>query len=522
MSAKSPLEQASEKIEKKLAERLVKEALAAEKFVDPDEMFANWLPIKMGYSGTRRTFDFTLEDLNKIRDMARILCASDEVCINVIKHYQNNVVGDGITCSILPKEMTDDPKKIADALKDKKILKMQRNWDAFCQVNKLDDRLRDWVKRAHRDGEVLVRLFNSRTKYAGLKVPEIRFIDPGFIKTASDAPLGVFLDPEDAESITGYNFDTTGAMPVDMSKSKPSKFVELKPDTIIHDKRNVDSETPRGLSSFWAVFTNIRRCSKNMENVSVLTSILSAIALVRKHSQATQSKIDKFLSQNSDGKNRTNQVSGKTQYARHMEAGTVIDAPMGTEYDFPAHTVQSKNYIEVIDKELAMIALSFVLPVEWLKASTPDTEIGHTSPVVKNFYTEQAILFEHITRLFWMVQTMMGVPEEWMLDYECKFYGPVIAVGNALDQARTNEIELRSGALSPQTWCAMQGRNYWQERANMIKHRQTAQPGEVMPGDAGNTNVTNDQKSAGQGGDGVSKSGNNSQRGGAGTPSKGE
>ena len=110
---------------------------------------------------------------------------------------------------------------------------------------------------------------------------------------------------------------------------------------------------------------------------------------------------------------------------------------------------------------------------------------------------------------------MMGVDPALRLKYCAEFFGPELAIGSALDQARVNEIEERSGALSPQTWCSQVGRNWAVERAGMIQHRETVQPNEVMPGDLGNTNVTPDQKSAGQGGDGETKSSNGTSRGGA-------
>jgi hypothetical protein len=503
----SQVDQSIVEAEKRISEWLLKEATAAEKFVDPDEQFANWLPIT---TSDKKFFDFAETEQQKIRDLARILSVSDEVCINIIRHYQNHVVGEGISTTILPKDMGNDPTKLAELTEDSKIKKMMENWEAFYKVNNMTVRLRDWECRVHRDGEVFVRLFDARKEYGSVKnVPVIRFIDPFYIKDkGEDAKLGVYVDEDDAEEVKGYNFEVDG---------KPKK---LKPEEIIHDKRNTGIDALRGLSSFWPVFTNIRRISKNVTNVSVLTSILSAIALVRRHTQTTQAKIDAFLSKQSDGRTRTNSVSGKNQYAKHMDAGTVIDAPVGTEYDFPAHTVQSKQYIEVIDKELAMVAMAFVLPVEWLKSAEPATELSHGSPVIKNFQAEQAILFTHIEELFWRVQELMGVNPNVRQKYTVRFFGPTLAVASALDQARVNEIRQRCGVLSPQTWAASERLNWMQERANTIKHRQTAQPGEVMPGDSGNTNVTGDQPSAGQGGDGQTKKDGGTRGSGATKPTK--
>lgn len=503
MSHEDEMKLSKQAIDKALAKH-IKEAIASEKFIDPDEQFAGWLPLTMG---DKKVFDFAEIELKAIRDLARVLSVSDEVCVNVIKHYQNHIIGDGITINIMPIDLGSDPAKIADALDDSKIKKMKDNWTAFCKANNFDNRLRDWVKRVHRDGEAFLRIFKNGAEYAGIKVPAVRFIDPFFIKDAQGAPMGIIID-KDAETVKAYHYKTD-----DQDKT-------IKAEEIIHDKRNVDIDTLRGFSSFWSIFTNVRRLSKNMVNVSVLTSILSAIALVRKHTGATQSKIDAFLAKNSDGRSRTNSVSGKNQYAQQFNAGSVLDAPTNVEYDFPAHTVQSENYIKVIDKELAMVALAFVLPVEWLKSEEPKTELSHGSPVIKNFQAEQQILFAHVEDLFWRVQDLMGVDSKVRLKYKVEFFGPTLAVGSALDQARVNEIEERSGALSPQTWCAMKGRSWALERANTIKHRLTAQPGEVMPGDSGNTNIDGTQAAAGQGGDGQTKKNGGTKGAGVPQPSK--
>ena len=65
---------------------------------------------------------------------------------------------------------------------------------------------------------------------------------------------------------------------------------------------------------------------------------------------------------------------------------------------------------------------------------------------------------------------------------------------------------MQLGATSPQEVAAKIGNRYVISRSNVLKHRQTLQPGEVAPGDLGNTNPAQN--------DGTSKAGGGTKQGG--------
>lgn len=481
--------------------RRFKESVSAEKWTDADDNFDRWLMLTLGQ---RKFYEFTEEELLRIREVSRIMVSSDEIAKNIINLIKNLVVGSGITCVVTPKDLGTDPTAIADTLnEDQNRKKLMENWDAFYKGNKLYKRHLNWIERKHRDGECIIRLYKNGIKYAGKEVPTLRFIDPNFITesgkfTPYQSRLGVRFEEGDEESVVSLHYRNDSSM-------QNGDEEDIPIEELIFDKANVDFETLRGVSSFFTILTNLRRISKNLVNVSVLTSVLSCIALVRKHATSSQAKIVSFLRNNSDGKNRTDTVSGADKPAKALGAGTVIDAPMGVEYDFPAHNVATKNFIEVIDKEIAHVGAPFNFPVEWLLCKESEFPINESSPVSKRWKREQTEFFMENEVLFWKVQELMGMSPELQTKYEVKFYGPDITSDTALNETRIMEIEQRSGTLSPQTWAAKRGRNWAIERAQAILHRRTAQPNEVMPGDAGNTNVTGDQPSSGQGGDGVTK-----------------
>ncbi len=471
---------------------------ASERFSNPDESFEDFLALTIN---NRHHWSFYQFQLDQLRNFSRLVADTDEIAKNVLLHYQNHIVGECVTVTIVPKHIKD-PLKLADEISgDKNIVTMNENWEAFYEGNNLTDKLLNWVMRAHRDGEAIVRKFAKSKTFAGKEIPEIRFVEPYFVRGEDRDTflhLGVRTrkgDKETVEEITVYQ---------DIETKSPDETIPA--DEIIFDKRNVDTDTERGISTFFPVLTNLRRIQKNLVNVSVLTSILSAIAFVRKHQVASAAKVINFVRNNSDGVQRTNKVTGKEDSPkRKTEPGTVLDAPAGIEYEFPAHNIRTDNYIQVIDKELASVACAFVLPVEWLKATETPDPLGDGHPTTRNFKREQGILFRYLTDLFWYVQEQMGVEPELRTQYQIQFFGPILSTADPEAQARMYEIEQRVGSLSPQSIAAMRGRNYATERANTILHRRTQQPGEVMPGDVGNTNVQGNNPSASSGGDGITK-----------------
>jgi len=457
-------------------------AYASENDGDSSDQFDGWLPLRLATN--IRYYDYTLQELKLIRNVVRITCDTNEVAKNILHHYRNFIVGRGVQIDIYPEDLGDSPEKLATTKDDVNIRKMKKNWKLFCIKNKLSSRLWEWIRRVHRDGEVFMRVFNTP------EVPTVRFIDPAYIISGDpDARFGIRFDETDSENALSivYRSPVTGAE------------TDISTTSIIMDKRNVDAIAPRGISSYWPILCNLRRLEKILVNSSVLATVQAAITMVRKHDSATGPKVQNFIRNTSDGINR-NDSNGKTIYARKVRPGTVLDAPRGITYDFPSHNVDASSFIKIAEHELSHIAASFVLPVEWLLTTDPKEPLTPGSPVIANFEVEQEMLFEKTEELFWMVQALMGVNvAKCKKEYTLYFNGKRLAVGKALDEARVDQLQLLCGATSPQEIAAKNGTNWTISRANMMKHRATKQPGEVMPGDAGNTSPSNNLDNGGDG-----------------------
>jgi hypothetical protein len=443
------------------------------------ENFDGWLPLTYGVTAF---YDFTLQELKNIRDVSRNLSLSNEIYKNCLYHYRNNIIGSGLSIDIYSEDLDEDPAKLATA-KDSTVATMKENWKLFCMRNNMHTRTVDWLNRYKRDGEAFVRLFRTGD------VPTIRFVDPVLITSdKTDSPYGIQFDKNDAETVKKYY----------VLNQATNTYKAVPPEDMIHTKDVVDIDAPRGFMQGYSIFTNLRRVEKLLVNISVLAQIQSAIALIRKHKGAKAAKVQSFLDKTSTG-SRTN-TAGSTVRTRQFDPGTIIDSPDGTEYDFPAHNIKVDGLVSVADKDLGMIAANFVLPVEWLLSKEAPEPLPPSSPVIANFRSEQAKFYEAYIELFWRVQEAMGVDRETNeIKYNVRVTGPRLAIAKAIDEARSDEIYMRLGSTSPQEVAAKNGNNWTVSRANMIRHRNTAQPGEQMPGDAGNTNTG--------GGDGTSKAG---------------
>ena len=472
------------------------EATTAARYLDPDEGFVNYIQATLG---TKSVYDFSDSELKRINEVIRRCVGASAIAENILQHCRSLIVGEGLSWSILPIDIGTDPTKIADVLdNDTQARTLHANWGAFCVTNSIDEVYNSWVNKVFRDGDMFLRIVPSMYEHGDIKaIPAVRFIDPTLL-SGSDKDKGLYngiqADPQDWENITGIVVEYTSGEPT------PIPIEEL-----IMDKRGTDKDVPRGLSLFYRVLLNLRRLDKNTVNVSVLTSILSAIAMVRTHKTASLSQISSFIRKNSDGRSRTNPGSGKDQPATNMQPGTVLDGTAGTEYTFPGHQVNTQNFIKVIELEAAIACAPFNLPWEWALSQSMPTSIDDSHPTVKRYRREQTAFFAKVKQLFWKVQLAMGVDSGVVSKYSVDFFGPSLGEGTYYDRARAFEIEQRSGALSPQTWAAKLRRNYYVERGQTIQHRNSKQPDEVMPGDAGNTNITNDQPTAGQGGNGTTE-----------------
>ncbi len=309
------------------------------------------------------------------------------------------------------------------------------------------------------------RFCDSLSTQTGLT--RVRFIEPDQVITpanlASDpsASFGIQTDADDVENVLGYYVD--------------GEFVEA--DSIQHRRANVDFNVKRGLPLYAPVRKNLRRAERLLRNMSVVAEIQSAIALIRKHRGASRSGVEQFVANDADASS-TNGVSGRTRHYSQYGPGTILDAPAGMEYDFPARGLDASTFVAVLQAELRAIAARLVMPEFMFTSDASNANFASTlvaeGPAMKMFERLQMSMVEYDTALMRRVidnAVAAGkLPSNVQEFVHLQAVPPSLHVRDQLQQAQIDQIAFNHGILSPQTWSQHLGLEYDQEQKNLSVH----------------------------------------------------
>jgi hypothetical protein len=436
-------------------------------FVDPREAFCDdagmpWLPVGAGSMvwNVVRPLLLTEQELNWIRAECRALAVTHEFAINGHENRISYIVGSGHSYRVTTtKHAQPAPDLVRQA---------QRILDAFIRENHWHRRQQETVLRCDRDGEAFLRFF-----LASDGTTRLRFIEPGQVATPSEllgdqaASFGIRTDPEDVETVLEYYVD---------GQAVPAADVQ-------HRKCNVDANVKRGLPLFFPVRKNLRRAEKLLRNMSIVAEIQSAIALIRKHRTGTRTATQQFVAQQADA-TVTNSMTGKSDSYHRYAPGTILDAPGGVEYDFPAAALDAGSYVKVLQAELRAIASRLVMPEFMLSSDASNGNYSSTmvaeGPAVRMFQRLQAQQVESDEAVMWRVlrnAVQAGLLADDALEVLCvKAIPPSLAVRDQLQETQAWQIAFQNGILSPQTWSQMCSLDYDQEQANIQAAKNAAPP----------------------------------------------
>ena len=428
-------------------------------YVDPREAFRGdnddfWSPIFLG-SGAKGN-GVTFPQLNDLRDACRRLALTNEYAINGHENRISYIVGSGHVYHATIRKGIEAPVELAR--------ETQHVLDDFQSENRWHARQQEIVRRLDRDGEVFIRLF---VDHKGMT--RVRFVEPEQVATpqgnsiGSRASHGILTDDRDVEEVIGYYID--GAL-IDATE-------------IQHRKANVDSNVKRGLPLFTPVRKNLRRAEKLLRNMSVVAEIQSAIALIRKHRSASRSGIEQFVAEKSSS--ATVDTNGRTRWLTEYGPGTILDAPAGLDYDFPATGIDAGSYVTILQAELRAIAARLVMPEFMFTSDASNANYASTmvaeGPAVKMFERQQAAMIEDdLAIMHRVIDNAIAVgrlPTQARSVVDVQVSPPSLEVRNPLQSAKVNQIAYEHGALSLQTWCQRLGLDYDQEQKNRRLHQET-------------------------------------------------
>jgi capsid protein len=430
-------------------------------FVDPREAYADgdgwWTPV--GTTNGAATADGSAvpvneQQLRELRAQCRRLAAANEFAINGHENRISYIVGSGHNYrATICKGMEATPEL---ALATQKVL------EEFLDENRWHERQQEIVRRVDRDGEAFLRFF---VDHAG--VTRVRFVEPDQVTTppanSTDpaASFGIQTDPHDVESIQGYYVDGVLVDAADVQ----------------HRRANVDFNVKRGLPLYTAVRKNLRRAEKLLRNMSVVSEIQSAIALIRKHRGVSRSGVEHFVATGTA--TATSQTTGRTRHFSQYGPGTILDAPAGLEYDFPTNRIDAGSFVAVLQAELRAIAARLVMPEFMFTSDASNANFASTmvaeGPAVRMFERLQANMIQADRAVMWRVvenAIQSGrLPIEVRTNIEIQITGPSLRVRDELREAQVHRLAHTHGILSHQTWSQHLGLDYDQEQKNFVTHQ---------------------------------------------------
>lgn len=427
-------------------------------FVDPREAYAGedgewWRPLSSGGSGpTGQLSSLDEAGLSQLRAQCRRLALANEFAINAIENRINYIVGAGHVYYATVRKGVDAPMDLA--------ARVQAVLDEFQQRNRWLGRQQEIVRRLDRDGEAFLRFFESSGKTC------VRFVEPDQVATPQcaaqqlQARFGVLCSLGDVEGVEGYYID--------------GQLVDAQ--QVQHRKANVDANVKRGMPLFAPVRKNLRRAEKLLRNMSVVAEVQSAIALIRRHRSAARAGVERFVDDASAETkvDRQGRVRRLTQYG----PGTILDAPAGLEYEFPATKVDAASYVAVLQAELRAISARLVMPEFMFTSDASNSNYASTmvaeGPAVRMFQRLQATLVQDDADVMWRVVENAAragrLPQDVRLAVDIQITPPSLTVRDRLKEAQVDKIAHKNGVLSLQTWSQRLGLDYDQEQKNLRLH----------------------------------------------------
>jgi hypothetical protein len=339
--------------------------------IDPYDAFRDertgllWRPVGQNGDGALQVGVQNEQQLTAVRDQSRLLALANEFAINAFENRVSYIVGSGHSYTVAAAPGAEPAEETIQDVQD--VL------DKFVKEAKWAQRQQETQHRLDRDGEVFLRFFVGPSG-----MPVIRFVEPGQVATPPEAQaipnhsFGIITAPEDVETVDGYYVSG-----------------ELVPaDQIQHRKANVDSNVKRGMPLLYPVEPNLRRADKILRNMSTAAEIQTAIAMIRKQ-PGTASGINTMLAADADHTYTERHGAYKTRHIRDYKAGTIMDVPQSTEYDFPAQGIDASRFVAVLQSELRATASRLVMPEFMLSSDASNANYSSTmvaeGPAVKNF-----------------------------------------------------------------------------------------------------------------------------------------
>jgi len=421
---------------------------------DPD----TWQALGVGPDGQREEGFCSETELTAARKQCRWLARENPFAINVIETRISFVVGVGHTYKAAAIK--------GQPVKEEELQALQDVVDEFVEMNDWHCRQAEIRRRRDRDGEVFLRLFID----AQTATVRVRFVEPGQVSQPKDYTdphfsFGVETDPKDVETVVAYWVD---------GESVPA-------DQIQHRKENVDATVKRGIPTLWGCRTHLDRALKLLRNMSVVTAVQAAIAMIRRHQGASNGQVQAFAAAGTV-QGRQNPATGQIPRFRKEMGPRIIDANANTEYEFPTIGANAANGVGVLQAELRAVGARVGMPEFMISGDASNANYSSTlvagSSADRTFQRLQASEMEAdaaiMRRVVQLKIEAKLLPDDILDRAYIAVTPPTITISNRLEEARANQIEHQEGVLSAKTWAGKSGYDWDAESANQAEEREAA------------------------------------------------
>jgi hypothetical protein len=474
-----------------------------------------WVPLSVP-SDRRHGADWPIwrmqQELDELRQQARIRVATNSYAKGLLKNLTNNVVGKGFAYSAQaiveegqePSDAQTGLEKQAQKVIDKFL--RANNWNAQTDPRNVlsvtASRERQTFVRVMRDGEAFVR-FHFQDNGTTLT----RYIEPEQVRDfgglwAEGWAYGIQhqMEPfEDIETVLNYRVFWQDPSAKGGTDGGTDKGIEqdIPADQVLHLKGPFcDSTVARGVSSFvYDTGRALDRAAKLQKNLSIAASVRAATAEIWQHRQHTQGMVAGMVAGMSDftGTTRNGQP---VSYQRH-HAGQVRRIPEGQELiDLP--TDQSESYRQALMGDLQQAASASCSPAFWLG----DTENANYSnlesasaPAVREGQTEQEYYKAAYALVIW--KAVMWAAECGLLPpnidelITIEVEAPAVLHRNELEKTQEDQISVQMGWKDRETYAQERGLDWAKvqrnndEWADQQAEQQQAMGGMGLPGEGG-------------------------------------
>lgn len=202
--------------------------------------------------------------------------------------------------------------------------------------NKMAIRQFDIVKRFFRDGEVMLRYYQTREGTATWKTT-VRFVEPASVQTPADKTGdatvvdGIEFDANDAEKPVAYHI---------VDATDPNKSERVEAQYIQHVKLFADMDQARGESYLQTISHMFFIYREWLKNRMILNRLRTAIVLIREVESGTATGVQ----------NLTNQLPTSTRAgasgSKQIKSGTIYTAPPGVKMKMESANINASDVSE--------------------------------------------------------------------------------------------------------------------------------------------------------------------------------